>query len=242
MTTPRFYVSAADLEVDSVTLSGGDHHHLCRVLRARVGDEVWLLDGRGLKATARIERLGRESSILKLTDRKWEEEERPRLHLFQSLLKGSKMDLVVEVAAELGAASIIPFACRYSQSPTPALERRVERWRALAAQSSRVAGRLYLPEVGDPVDWQELLRSLSRFGVALFADERGGERVAHALHEPGTEDLAMVVGPEGGFEDAEREELRSLGARSVTLGPHVLRAEFAGMALVVAARCACRLM
>ncbi|NPV58994.1 MAG: 16S rRNA (uracil(1498)-N(3))-methyltransferase [Actinobacteria bacterium] len=242
MTTPRFYVSAADLEDDRVTLSGGDHHHLCRVLRARVGDEVWLLDGRGLKATARIERLGRESSTLKVTDRKWEEEERPRLHLFQSLLKGSKMDLVVEVAAELGAASITPFTCRYSQATTPALERRVERWRAVAAQSSRVAGRRYLPEVGDPVDWKELLRSLSRFGVTLFADERGGERVAHVLRECEAEELALIVGPEGGFEDAEREELCSLGARSVSLGPHVLRAEFAGMALIAAARCACGLM
>lgn len=242
MTIPRFYVSAADLEEDRVTLHGGDHHHLRRVLRARVGDEVWLLDGRGMKATARVERLGRESSLLKLTDRVWEEEERPRLHLFQPLLKSSKMDLVVEVAAELGAASIIPFTSRFSQATTPALERRVERWRAVAAQSSRVAGRLYLPEVGDPVDWQELLRSLSRYGITLFADERGGERVAHALRECGADELALIVGPEGGFEDAEREELRSLGARSVTLGPHVLRAEFAGMALIVASRCACGLM
>ncbi|MBC7230192.1 MAG: 16S rRNA (uracil(1498)-N(3))-methyltransferase [Actinobacteria bacterium] len=242
MTIPRFFVTARDLTRERVVLSGADHHHLSRVLRAKVGDEVRIQDGCGGTARALIVGIGREATDLEVTERWREEEERPRLHLFQALLKGARMDLVVEAAAELGVSCVAPFACRRSRALSEETERRVERWRAICLQSSRVAGRLYLPEVFHPLPWEEMLGSLSSFDRVLFADEQGGERPAEALEGTGWGEVALVVGPEGGFEDTERDELRARGARPVSLGPYVLRAEYAGMVLVAAARCACGLL
>ncbi len=242
MTVPRFFISALAGEQESLSLSGADHHHLSRVLRARPGEEVWLLDGRGTVVRAVIDSMARHSTSLKVMERKQVEEERPRMHLFQAMLKGAKMDLVVEAAVELGVCSISPYACRRSRESPSLFERRLERLRSIALQSSRVAGRPYLPEITAPLTWKDMTSTLSGFGAALFADEQGGHRVAAALHDAGGVEMALVVGPEGGFEDEEREELMSLGARPVTLGPYIMRAEFAGMVLVAAARCACGLL
>jgi len=242
LTTPRFFLSTTDLARNRVTLSGECHHHLSRVLRARPGDEVWLLDGRGGVARASVERMERDATVLVVEERERVPEERPRMHLYQALLKGVKMDQVIQAAVELGASSIVPYICRRSLPPRGDVERRVERWRSIALQASRVAGRAYLPRVGAPLSWEEMVEALAGADLSLFADERGGERVASALRNRRAGDVVLVVGPEGGFDDAERDEMRSRGARPVTLGPNILRAESAGAVFLAAARCGCDLL
>lgn len=245
MTIPRFFIPPLELQQDNIALRGKDHHHLGRVLRARLGDEVWLLNGSGDVARAAIEAMRRDFTLLRVVERKHVNEETPRMHLYQALLRGAKMDLVVEASVELGVSTVVPFVCRRSHAVTAVEERRLERWRAIAVQSARLAGRPYLPEILPPLAWEELTTKIRGSGTSLFADERGGVRVEDALKEAKATravDIALVVGPEGGFEDVEREALRGEGAAPVTLGPYILSAEYAGMALIVAARCACGLM
>jgi 16S rRNA (uracil1498-N3)-methyltransferase len=222
LTTARFYVSERALREGILSLEGAEHHHASRVLRMRVGEKVILLDGRGGTGYGTIRDIdaGHTSIVVESTERALEEH--PRLHLYQGLPRSSKMDEVVQRGVEIGAASLHPFTSSRSRTPHGSQQRRVERWRRIALESSRVAGRPFLPEVYGLKDWDEALRSMQDMADVLFADEAGGIRPASALQGREPLDLALVVGPEGGFTPQEREDLLAAGARAVTLGTNCL--------------------
>jgi 16S rRNA (uracil1498-N3)-methyltransferase len=237
LTTARFYVSEQALLAGRLTLEGDEHHHASRVLRMRAGESVVLLDGRGGSGHGTIEEITPTHTLVVVNDSAHVIEELPKMHLFQGLPHGSKMDEVVQRGVELGAASLHPFATSRSRVPDASLARKVERWRRIALEASRVAGRAYLPEIAEIKSWDEAMRHLRNMDAALFADEAGGVRPASALAEERPAELALVVGPEGGFTHKERESMFGAGARPVTLGSNVLRTETAGMVLLAAVRC-----
>lgn len=237
MTTARTYVDPDLLSIGRLVLEGEEHHHLSRVLRIRKGQPVSILDGQGSVGRAAIIEVASTKTVVEIEGIHRIEEERPRLHLFQALPRGAKMDHVVQWGVELGAATIEPFSSRRSRPLDEAVERRIERWRKIAVESSRVAGRSYLPYIRRPLYWQEALEALRDPEVVLIADEAGGKRPAEALKDLMPEDLGLIIGPEGGFTDTERKDLRGLGAIPVTLGDTILRTETAGLVLLAAVRC-----
>ncbi len=237
MTIARFYVSTTALDSGRLALEGAEHHHASRVLRMRVGEKVVLLDGRGSVAAGTVEEIRSDCTWVTVESVARVMEERPRMHLFQAVPQGSRMDGVVHWSVELGAASLRPFISSRTAAARAPAARRLERWRRIALEASRVAGRPYLLKVEEIADWGKLLLSLAGMEAALYADETGGVRPEEALSADDPADLALVVGPEGGFSDGERNDLAGAGARAVTLGDNVLRAESAGMVLLAAARC-----
>lgn len=236
MTLAKVYVPPQDLGEGRLALDGDDHHHLARVLRMRPGERVVVLDGRGGVGAARIVEMTRSLTTLHIASITRREEERPRLHLFQALPAGRKMETVLQAGVELGAHAIVPFASRRSRE-LKADAARVERWNKLALESSRLAGRAFLPVIEEPASWERALEMLGSLDAVLYADEAGGERPGEALGGRAPCDLALVVGPEGGFTDDERGLLAALGASAVTLGGNILRTETAGLVLLAAARC-----
>ncbi len=196
-----------------------------------------LLDGEGGIGKGTILEITSGSTAIEVGEVSRVEEERPRMHLYQALPRGAKMDAVVQQAVELGAAAVAPFASERSHVLDEAARKRTGRWRKLALASSRVAGRPFLPRVLEARSWEDALRDISAMEAALFADEAGGERPGEALAGIVPGELGLVIGPEGGFSDGERAALAGAGARPVTLGGTVLRAETAGMVLLAAARC-----
>ncbi|MDI7253365.1 MAG: RsmE family RNA methyltransferase, partial [Actinomycetota bacterium] len=209
-----------------------EHHHV-RVLRLRRGEEALLLDGRGMVYRAVVAEITPRRTRLEILDRRREEEERPRFLLYQSTLPSSRMEEALRRSVELGVGGVIPFLSRRSRPlPDPG---RLERWRRVVRDASRVAGRAYLPRVEEPLTWEGLIGCVSSSPVTLLADERGGIRVAEALRGM-EEEVALLVGPEGGFEIEEREQLLKAGAVSVTLGRYNLRAESAGAVMLAAGR------
>lgn len=237
MTTARFYVTEEALRAGRISLQGPEHHHASRVLRMRVGEKVLLLDGNGRLGHGTIREMTAESTSISVEDTASAEEELPRLHLFQGLPQGSKMDQVVQWGTELGAASLVPFESSRSLRRDAPGDGRVGRWRRIAMEASRLAGRPFLPRVDAVVGWEKMLELLKDMDSALFADEAGGRRATEALDGIFPRDLALVIGPEGGLSGEERESLCAAGAQAVTLGSNVLRTETAGMVLLAAVRC-----
>lgn len=237
MTTAKFYVDPAAFGGGQLRLDGAYHHHLSRVLRMRTGQSLQLMDGTGGVASGSILEISSHSTLIQVEGVCTVEEERPRLMLFQALPQGNKMDAVVQWGVELGAAAINPFACSRSRTLDHSVNDRHERWCRIALESSRVAGRPYLPEIGNACSWTELVEEIGKMEVALVADEAGGDRPGVALHGEDPVEVGLVIGPEGGFSTTERRDLLARGARPVTLGQTVLRTETAGMVLMVAVRC-----
>jgi 16S rRNA (uracil1498-N3)-methyltransferase len=237
LTIARFYVSSEELSGGRVVLAGQDHHHLSRVLRMRRGQEVTVMDGCGLVGRASIHEITPMQSIIVVEELVKMDEEQPRLHLYQAIPGAKKMDTVVRGAVESGICFIIPFSCHRSGSTRELSSGKMERWRKIALETSRLAGRSYLPEVSEPLDWDGALQSLCCLDRILYADERGGERPALTLGDEIPEELGLMVGPEGGFTDVEREDLAARGARAVTLGKNIMRTDTAGLVLTAAVRC-----
>ena len=214
-----------------VTLTGDDHHHLCRVLRLRRGDSLELRDGRGAIAAASIAAADRGSATLTVAAA-----ERPPLpdqailHLALPLLKGKRLDWVIEKGTELGVAGFRLFIGRHSvvkRGKAP------ERYRELIASAFCQSRRLLLPELREPQPFAALLAEARAEKLDLaWADEhlagQPGDAVAVAVAERGT--LAWI-GPEGGFAEVEREALIASGAAALSLGPQRLRSETAALAL-----------
>jgi 16S rRNA (uracil1498-N3)-methyltransferase len=224
---------APQLAEGFLAIAGADHHYLVHVLRAIAGEEVVLFDGRGGEASARIERIGEQSLVLAVAAPTRAPAPRLELTLLVSLLKGEKMDLVVQKATELGAARIVPL--RAERSVVRLLEgragARVARWEKIAREAARQCGRADAPDIAAPHGPAEAFAAAAGFRV-LF-QERTETSIRQVLPATPPERVAAAVGPEGGFTDAEVAAARAAGFVICGLGPRVLRAETAALAALV---------
>ncbi len=195
------------------------------------------MDGEGRAGHAVVVEVASSATTVRMEETYRVEEEVPRLHLLQALPEGRKMETVIQGGVELGIHSVIPFACERSRPPDSVTREKLERWRRIALESSRLARRPYLPTVEEPLPWGGVLEMLEGRSPSLYADETGGERPATALGTTRPRELWLLVGPEGGLASAEREALRAAGAVPVSLGETIFRTERAGLVLLAAVRC-----
>lgn len=252
---PRLFVAPDRLPTSGeLLLDGATQHYLGRVLRLGPGDPVVLLDGRGRVCAAEVTRLDAAHAALRLLDGEPTEAGAElqaraagglKMVLLCGLLKGEKMDLVVQKATELGAAQIVPVACQRSvpQLGEERGERRQKRWERIAVAAAQQCRRLDIPQVAAPASWAEAmarrggaLRLLLFEGAApplgtVLAEWQGPAADAQppvATPEPAA--VELLIGPEGGFAAAEVSSALGAGFVPVSLGPLTLRAETAALA------------
>jgi 16S rRNA (uracil1498-N3)-methyltransferase len=209
-----------------VRIEGNPAHYLARVMRVGPGDAVILCDDITGEWAARVAEVGRRDVTLEVAALLRPRESVPDLWLCAALLKKDRFDLVLEKATELGAASIRPILTRRCVAD----RLNMERARAITHEAAEQCARTALPQLAEPVKLGALLADWPEERTLFFADEAGGEPAAAAFAaHPGS--AALLVGPEGGFDDAERAAIRALRkARPITLGPRILRGETAAVA------------
>jgi len=223
---PRLFVPAPLAAGVAVTVAGNQAHYLARVMRVAEGDSVVLCDDVTGEWAARVISVGRRDVALEPVGKLRAREQVPDLWLCAALLKKDRFDLVLEKATELGVRRIRPLLTRRCVADRLNLDRA----RAVVTEAAEQCARTALPELAEPVKLEALLRDWPADRVLFFADELGGEPAAAAFAaSPGP--AALLIGPEGGFDDAERAAVRALPqARAITLGPRILRGETAALA------------
>jgi 16S rRNA (uracil1498-N3)-methyltransferase len=200
-------------------LPAGEADHVLKVLRGRNGDTVEVVDGAGKLFAARL-RGGREAAVV-------EELAAPHgagveISLYQAVPKGGRMDLVVEKATEVGATRIVPLlAERGVVNPR---EGKVGRWRRVAEAAARQSLRLSVPEVADPVRFEDVASEVRGTGVLLH-NAPDLQPVEAVVGVP----VSLFVGPEGGWSGAELRLAEDAGIAFGGLGPYRLRSETAGI-------------
>lgn len=223
---PRLFVAGPLAQGASVPLDGPQAHYLVRVMRAAPGDGVVLCDDLTGEWAARVVSTGKRDVVLVCEALLRPREAVPDFTLCAALLKKDRFDLVLEKACELGVATIQPVLTRRCVADKLNLERA----RAILIEAAEQCARTALPELLPPVKLEALLKGWPEDRALFFADENGGENAAQqfaAFSGP----VAVLVGPEGGFDTAERTAVRALPqARAITLGPRVLRGETAAIA------------
>ena len=232
----RFYVPHPQIENGILRIEGDEVKHIRKVLRLREGDEVSVFDGSGREYEGAIVKEGPFSvSILVRTILSSEKESTLEITLAQSLLKGEKMDYLVQKATELGVKRIVPFI---SSRSVPLLEKskrleRPRRWEKIAIEASKQCGRGALPKIDPLKDYPQILETVPMESLKLILWEEGGEKLKGILKESEKESrIFFIVGPEGGLSGEEVEEAKKVGFVPVTLGERILRSETASLCLV----------
>lgn len=229
----RFFVTPDDMTEDSAVITGEDVKHISRVLRMRRGDRVMLSDGRGYEYPAEIEDISGERVELRLLDkRRCPAEPKRRITLYQGIPKAGKMELIIQKCVELGVNGIIPVAAERSVVRVKPDEYRARqtRYQRVACEAAKQSGRGIIPRIGQLTTFKAADMSAYDLILVAYEEERrtGLKEVLRA--NMGAENIAVIIGPEGGLEAGEVESLIDKGGKAVSLGRRILRTETAGMA------------
>ncbi|WP_025619935.1 16S rRNA (uracil(1498)-N(3))-methyltransferase [Salinispora cortesiana] len=240
MSAPLFLVESLPTD-ETATLDGPEGHHAATVQRLRAGEELLLADGRGGTAVAVVTAVGKGVLDLRITSRDYQAAPAHRLVVVQGLAKGERGELAVQAMTEVGVDAIVPWTAGRSvaQWRGDRGARARGKWVATAREAAKQARRAWLPVVtGAPAEaTSEVAGRIAGAAAAFVLHEQAGERLVTA-ELPDRGEIVLVVGPEGGVAPAELAAFAEAGARTVRLGPSVLRTSTAGVAAlsVLAAR------
>ncbi len=220
----RVFVAPSNIDGDRVTVTGADAHHISRVMRMEIGDRVTVCDGGGLEYRCAITTVG-DSVTLEIAETVQGAGEPPvHIHLLQGVPKGDKMDYIAQKATELGVCRITPVLMRNCVSKGV----KHERLSRIVYEAAKQCGRARVPAV-DPV--MPLDRAIPDGVPVVVAYEGETSRTLRAALDGvgSVRQLALVVGPEGGFARGEVDRIVDGGGIAVTLGSRVLRTETAAL-------------
>ncbi|KPP93341.1 16S rRNA (uracil(1498)-N(3))-methyltransferase [Erythrobacter sp. HL-111] len=223
---PRLFVEPVLAAGERRVIAGNAAHYLARVMRVAPGDAVILCDDATGEWAARVVDVAKREVTLEVVENLRAREAVPDLWLCPALLKKDRFDLVLEKATELGAARILPVLTRRCVAD----RLNPERARTIIVEAAEQCARTALPDLAEPMKLDALLADWPEDRTLFFADEEGGESAADAFcYHDGP--AAILIGPEGGFDDAERQGIRAHpNARPISLGPRILRGETAAIA------------
>lgn len=233
-----------DIAAGRAALHGADAHHLARVMRAKLGEQVILCDGKGTEYTAEITGFGDEVVEFAVdAGRPSAAEPGIEVTLLVGYPKQDKLEEIIRHGVELGAAHVVPFFSRYCVAAPKKEEQKNVRYNRIAFEAAKQCGRGVLPDVALPVEnFGALCRTFDQYDLVLFCYEGGGAPLKELLaatpvplNRPPR--IAILTGAEGGFAEKEAAQALEAGARVVGLGPRILRCETAPLAALAAVMC-----
>lgn len=226
----RRFFAAEGPRAGRIILRGREARHLAVVLRLRAGESVIAVDAAGREHVIRLTAVTPGEAQGEVVESRPGTPPAVEMTVVQGVPKGAKMDDIIRIGTELGVHRFVPALTQRSVAEGRG---RVERWRRIAVEAAKQSRRAGIPEVVDPLPFAGALDLVSDHDLLLFLWE--GERsrtIGEVLRGAAPRRVALVIGPEGGFEEGEVEEAGRRGATSVSLGPLILRTESAGLAAV----------
>lgn len=233
----RFFVK--ENFADKMNIIGPDAHHIANVLRMKAGDELQIVTLDQVSALMTITAVDLKSiQITVKTILPGANEPVVKIHLVQGLPKSDKMELIIQKVVELGAVEIIPTAMSNSvvKLGGDKATKKVERWQKIAEAAAKQSKREIIPTIADVQDFQAMLSYTKDIPLKIIAyeveDHKGLRQVlqAHAA----TQEIALLIGPEGGVAKEELAAALAQGWQAVSLGKRILRTETAGLAAIAA--------
>lgn len=230
----RFFAENLNTASDAVTLTGDEARHISVVLRMRMGDSVLLISGSGEEYEACITQCSEERVELRIIEKHLNTAEPPvDITLFQCLPKQGKMEVIIQKCVELGIHSIVPTISKRCIVKIDGKDNKLARWNKVAHEAAKQCGRAFVPVVEAPIKLSDI--RIDDFDVVLLAYENECDntlkKVLRRL-ENIPSSIAVLIGPEGGFEPIEAQSIIDNGGVSVSLGKRILRTETAGMAML----------
>ena len=209
----------------SAQLVGDEFHHAVHVLRLKIGSLIRIIDGEGHAFIARIKEidLKRQKAYLEVLETTWAADPELKVSLITAVPRPARMDFLVEKATEIGVDRIIPV--RFNRTERT-LSGKTERWRKIAISASKQCGRASIPKIYSTTSLEDALKLVADCELKLAADP---DAEPHLIELNLKERAAIVVGPEGGFTDDEKDLLENHNFTFFNLGVRVLRVETAAI-------------
>lgn len=235
----HFFVEPGQIEGNRITITGSDVNHIKNVLRMKIGEELSVSNGQDNREyRCGIERIEENEVLCTLRFIKETGLELPsKVCLFQGLPKADKMELIVQKAVELGVSEIIPVAAKRAvvKLDEKKARNKLARWQGIAESAAKQSKRNVIPRIKDVMTMKEAIAYASLMEVRLIPyelaeDMKETKKIISGLR-PG-QSVAVFIGPEGGFEEAEIQQARAAGIIPVTLGKRILRTETAGLTIL----------
>ena len=232
MSLRRFFIHPRDITGETAQLKGPEAHHLRTVLRLSPGDPIIFFDGTGARYQARIERILKDRVTVTIIGQSQDLPQKVRLHLGQALLRGQKMDLILQKATELGVDAIWPFYSEHGIHK-PLKDAQMERWQRIVLEACKQCDRAAPPEIYDAREISELMAAPPPCDARLiFWEHETRQTLTEVLsgQNKNCRSVFFLLGPEGGFSEAEVACAQKEGFIPVSLGKRILRAETATIA------------
>lgn len=235
----QFFVEPSQIQGNRIRITGKDVNHIRRVLRMQPGEEISVSNGEdGKEYRCGIEIIEEDQIICSLRFIKEEGVELPsRIYLFQGLPKADKMELIIQKAVELGVYEIIPVSTKRAVvrlEGKKALQK-TARWQGISEAAAKQSKRKVIPRVQEPMSFKEAIACCKDMEIKLIPYELAeGMKATREIFSSLTagQDIALFIGPEGGFDEQEISLAKEAGVVPITLGKRILRTETAGFTVL----------
>lgn len=207
-------------------------HYIQRVLRLKINDEIYLFNNTGNEFFATIDAISKHTVTAKIINVTTDNRESPlKIHLAQVIGKGDKMDLVIQKATELGVTSIIPLYSQHTvvKNVPDRNEHKLQHWHKIAVAASCQSWRSFVPKILEPMMLTDWIRQNNSTHKLILTPDAGAQHIKNLQLD---NDVAILIGPEGGFSDIEVTLAQQNNFTSISLGPRILRTETAGLATI----------
>ena len=235
----QFFVEPSQIQGTRVIITGNDVNHIKNVLRMQPGEEIAVSNGEdGKEYRCGIEAVYDDEIICTLRFVKEDGVELPsKIYLFQGLPKADKMELIVQKAVELGVYEIIPVATKRAvvKLDEKKAKSKIARWQTISEAAAKQSKRRIVPQIHTVMSFKEAINYAKDMSVKFIPYElaEGMEKTRELIGglKPG-QDIAIFIGPEGGFEESEIQAALDCGIEPITLGKRILRTETAGFTVL----------
>ena len=233
----HFFVSEEQINGENAYIEGSDVNHIANVLRMKPGEELLISVKGDWDYLCKIDDIETDRVNLKVLESMEQRELPVNITLLQGIPKSDKLEMIIQKAVELGVSEIIPVKTKRVVVKIEEKKQasKVNRWNAIAESAAKQSKRSIIPKVHEPMSIDNALEIVKDFGVKLIPYENadGIDKTRKILDSMDkTKNIAVFIGPEGGFEEAEVERIKNSGFEVITLGKRILRTETAGLALL----------
>ena len=238
---PKFFVRDNQINDEEVIIIGEDVNHIANVLRVKIDSQIQVCNvDSAQNYMVKISSFEKDKIICQIVEKiESEAESDTDITIFQGIPKSDKMELIIQKSTELGVKSIVPVEMERCVSKISGKDERkkIERWQKISEVAAKQSGRDIIPEVTNVIKIKQLCECIDNYDLLLVpyekADGYSFKDSIEKVKSLGKSDLkiGIVIGPEGGFEPSEIEQLQEAGAEIVTLGKRILRTETVALAM-----------
>lgn len=231
----RFFVKKEDINLNDKLcfIRGEDVKHISKVLRCKIGEKIEVCDNENNEYICQIDEIDKNIVTLSILEKVQINRESPlRVTIYQGLPKGPKMEIILQKLTEIGVYEIVPVITKRSVSKIDDKkeDKKLDRWERIIYEASKQSKRGIIPKLSNVLSFDEAIKHMKNNNMNIVPYERENTKtIKKAIKGVNINSIGIFIGPEGGFEEEEIQEIENNDGISVTLGPRILRTETASL-------------